>query len=492
MKLLLTFIATIFVWTTAVHGADRALIIGVEKYADSENISKVLGAENDARAMSDLAERKLGFTPNSIHLLLNSNATSVNIRKEVRNWLIKDTKSGDKIFFFFAGHGTQIKDADGDEDDGFDEAIVPFDVLAAKPSQLILDDEINQWLKDLRGRRVVMIFDSCNSGTVTRSFDEQTKYSRFLPLPNLISPKRSLADTDNYSPVPPDGSKRDLNFVSENKVSDTANNAVVISAALPYQTAFGFPVNNTFRGALTYLLEQRLAAGDLPPLDNLETDLKSSMHNLMKQLAERGVNVVQAVKEQNRNEIYQTPAIEILSDCSRGDATFFALSDSATCKLNNPQSKIAVKFQMLNRKSIFFDRESFNFSVDLNQKVYLYVLVFSSENTATCVFPSSSDKENLLPAGKHIFPRTGAKPIKALPPWGRDVWIAFASKKPLNLGGENKQYTWDEVFAEIGVADFKDKVKKAYRGAGEESSDILLSPDEWQSSSLLLETRLKP
>lgn len=492
MKLLLTFIVTVFAWTTTTYGADRALIIGIEKYADSENIAKVLGGENDARAMANLAERKLGFSPNAIQLLLSSNATSVNIRKEVQNWLIKDSKAGDRIFLFFAGHGTQVKDLDGDEDDGFDEAIVPFDVNASKPSQLILDDEINQWLNNLSGRRVVMIFDSCNSGTVTRNFDEQTKYSRFLPLPSLVLPKRSFSDADNYSPVPLDSNKRDLRFANKNAVSNGANNALVISAAQPYQTAFSFPINGTFRGALSYLLEQRLSKGELPSLENLETDLKNSMHDLMKQLADRGLNVVQAVKEQNSDEIYQTPAIEILSDCSRGDTTFFALSESATCQLNNPQSKMTVKFQMLNRKPIYFDGEPFNFSVELNQKVYLYVLVFSAENVATCVFPSRSDKENFLPIGKHNFPRNNAKPIVAMKPWGRDVWVAFASKKPLNLGGENKQYSWDEVFAAIGIANFNDKVRKAYRGAGEENSDTLLSADEWQSASLMLETRLKP
>lgn len=486
------FLLTFFILTTAAFSADRALIIGVEKYADLENVSNVLGGENDARAMKNLAEQKLGFNPNAIHFLLNSSATSANIRKEVQNWLIKQTKTDDRVFLFFAGHGTQVKDINGDEDDGFDEAIVPFDVNVSKPSQLILDDEINQWLNDLRGRRVVMIFDSCNSGTVTRSFSEQTKYARFLPLPNLVAQTRSVTDSDGYSPVPPDGTKRDLRLADENAVSDGANNAVIISAAQPYQVAFGFPINKSFRGALSYLLEQQLSKGDLPALENLEADLKNSMHALMKKLAEQGVNVAQAVKVQNSGEIYQTPMIEILSDCSRGDTMLFALSESATCGLNNPQSKMTVKFQMLNRKPVYVAGDSFKFSVELDEKVYLYVLVFSAENVATCVFPSSSDKKNLLPAGKHVLPRDNAKKLTAQPPWGRDVWVAFASKKPLSLGGENKKYSWDEVFAEIGIADFKDKVNKAYRGANEEDSDTSLSVTEWQSASLMLETRLKP
>ena len=41
--------------------------------------------------------------------------------------LVQDAKPGDSLFFHFAGHGYRVEDLDGDEADGWDEAICPVD-----------------------------------------------------------------------------------------------------------------------------------------------------------------------------------------------------------------------------------------------------------------------------------------------------------------------------------------------------------------------------
>lgn len=66
----------------------------------------------------------------------------------------------------FSGHGTFVPDQDGDEADGSDEAICPHDVVAGGP---ITDDELFE-LYSVRsyGSRLIVISDSCHSGTVTR------------------------------------------------------------------------------------------------------------------------------------------------------------------------------------------------------------------------------------------------------------------------------------------------------------------------------------
>ena len=40
-------------------------------------------------------------------------------------WLVQDAKPGDSLLFFFAGHGGQTRDLDGDEEDGQDEHLCP-------------------------------------------------------------------------------------------------------------------------------------------------------------------------------------------------------------------------------------------------------------------------------------------------------------------------------------------------------------------------------
>ena len=66
----------------------------------------------------------------------------------------------DDIFvFYYSGHGGQQPDVNGDELDGQDETLVAYD-------REVIDDKIHEALAKFRsGVRLVMISDSCNSGT---------------------------------------------------------------------------------------------------------------------------------------------------------------------------------------------------------------------------------------------------------------------------------------------------------------------------------------
>ncbi len=67
--------------------------------------------------------------------------------------------AGDIFVFYFSGHGGQQPDVNGDELDGKDETLVAYD-------REIVDDKIHQALMRFKaGVRIVMISDSCNSGT---------------------------------------------------------------------------------------------------------------------------------------------------------------------------------------------------------------------------------------------------------------------------------------------------------------------------------------
>ena len=71
----------------------------------------------------------------------------------------------------YSGHGSQMRDREGDEPDGFDETIVAADSgRSPAPIRDITDDELNLWLRKITERtpNVTLIFDFCHSGTVTR------------------------------------------------------------------------------------------------------------------------------------------------------------------------------------------------------------------------------------------------------------------------------------------------------------------------------------
>jgi hypothetical protein len=73
-----------------------------------------------------------------------------------------------EVLIYFSGHGTQITDlSQPPEPDGFDEIIAPYDANQPAPgsfTNVILDDDLDQWLTALAGHPVGLIFDSCNSG----------------------------------------------------------------------------------------------------------------------------------------------------------------------------------------------------------------------------------------------------------------------------------------------------------------------------------------
>ena len=60
--------------------------------------------------------------------LWNEEATKDAI-KQAFNRLCEDTEPGDYVFLHFSCHGQQMMDLNGDEEDGLDEALIPYDAL---------------------------------------------------------------------------------------------------------------------------------------------------------------------------------------------------------------------------------------------------------------------------------------------------------------------------------------------------------------------------
>jgi len=83
-------------------------------------------------------------------------------------WLVDGTSAGDSLVFHFSGHGVQKLDRDGDEADGYDEALCPVDFEDPRGGGVILDDEINAAVVRPLGKGVKLhaIVDTCHSGTI--------------------------------------------------------------------------------------------------------------------------------------------------------------------------------------------------------------------------------------------------------------------------------------------------------------------------------------
>jgi len=164
--------------------ATHAVLVGINDYIEfqDEPGGDLLGAEHDALAMRDVLVERWDLLPENTLVLLGREATKSAIRAALVDWLAPRAGPGDLAVFYFAGHGSQVFDLDGDEPDGLDETLAPADVLVASSANDIRDDEFRAWLSEIR-TEVVVILDSCHSGTATRAADMRTRSLDRTPPP---------------------------------------------------------------------------------------------------------------------------------------------------------------------------------------------------------------------------------------------------------------------------------------------------------------------
>ena len=136
----------------------KAICIGINDYPGTQN--DLHGCVNDANDWARELVRR-GF---EVSTLIDRKATGTEIRKSIES-LVKGARSGDTLVVQFSGHGSFVPDEDGDEPDGTDECICPSDTGRG----YITDDELfDLFSARKRGVHIVMISDSCHSGTITK------------------------------------------------------------------------------------------------------------------------------------------------------------------------------------------------------------------------------------------------------------------------------------------------------------------------------------
>jgi hypothetical protein len=143
------------------------------------------GCINDVRNIAPFLNQRYGFAYDDMVILTDDQQnpactpTRANIIRAME-WLVKDAKPNDSLFFHFSGHGGQTEDLDGDEDDGLDETIYPVDFKKAgmivddvhTPSSIKRDETNDQEMHDIMvkplpaGCRLTAIFDCCHSGSL--------------------------------------------------------------------------------------------------------------------------------------------------------------------------------------------------------------------------------------------------------------------------------------------------------------------------------------
>lgn len=142
----------------------RALLVGVN-YTNTR--CELRGCYEDVRRMRSLLVDQFGFADGDIVAMLDSpgalQPTRAGILAEASR-LAGSSQLGDVLVFHFSGHGAQVTDPHGMEEDGLNEVVLPCDWFRAG---MITDDELSRALVDPlpSGVRLVAIMDCCHAGT---------------------------------------------------------------------------------------------------------------------------------------------------------------------------------------------------------------------------------------------------------------------------------------------------------------------------------------
>jgi len=145
----------------------KALLVGCNYSKDTTN--RLYGCINDVTSMANTLVDAFDYDLNNIILLRDdSNSATVlptraNILSRLQS-LVTASPNLTEIWFHYSGHGSQVRDTNKDEIDNLDEVIVPTDFQTAG---FITDDEIFTILQKVSTKcRVILLFDSCNSGSI--------------------------------------------------------------------------------------------------------------------------------------------------------------------------------------------------------------------------------------------------------------------------------------------------------------------------------------
>jgi hypothetical protein len=162
----------------------------------------LVACEADAEDMAAIAKAKKF----AVKTLMTSKATRNAVLNELAR-AAKTLKAGDIFFLTYSGHGGQLPDRNGDEiDDRQDETWCLFDGE-------VVDDELNDaYTKFAKGVRVLILSDSCHSGTVAKmayyrgmpkplpvATDENPQ--RYRVMPDTVALKTYRQNKEFYDPI---------------------------------------------------------------------------------------------------------------------------------------------------------------------------------------------------------------------------------------------------------------------------------------------------
>lgn len=260
---------------SCVHATKLALLVGVSSYERHKtsllNWRDIHGA-NDV-AMIGKTLRKQGFI---VTTLCDNKATAKNIRKAI-DLLNRQASRGDLVYIHFSAHGQPFEDLNGDESDGWDESIVPYDAGKRYIANVydgrchIIDDELNAYVTKLRRKVwktgfVYVVVDACHSGGSYRGEEDDSAIVRGTDDGFSRSGKLFIPTIDSRSVI---------RIANGKGLAGTC----YLEACRSYQSNHEIKVGKTYYGAMSYYINEVLSAQKLTANTEWTEKVRKMMSN---------------------------------------------------------------------------------------------------------------------------------------------------------------------------------------------------------------------
>lgn len=194
----------------------RALLVGISDYGneqeDPDRWANISGA-NDVVLLTPLFTEQ-GYEVTS---LVDGQATYANITGALKK-VAKDAKKGDTVYLHFSMHGQPFEDLNGDEEDGWDEALIPVDAELRyvegmyEGDKHLLDDEMETYFNQIRSKigpsgSLFVVLDACHSGTASRGDNDHIRGTKegFTRSGKDYTPDRTVETNDYFSVATAEG-----------------------------------------------------------------------------------------------------------------------------------------------------------------------------------------------------------------------------------------------------------------------------------------------
>jgi hypothetical protein len=381
---------------------DRALLIGVGKYQiKSANLP---GIGLDIGKMKQVAN-SLGFE--QIKVLQDEQATLTNIEHALSAWLVDGVAKNDRVLIYYSGHGTNIADENGDEDDGQDEALATHDMVlhAGSLKNLLLDDRFEELLNQIPSGNKLVILDACHSGTATRASNFRDK--RYVP---------KVFEWEGMGTA-----NKSLRPAAETKPKEFQGNILTISAAQDNEQSLATDNGSLFTSGLSHVIQQaRTGNKALSP-----TAIKIGVSNYVQQNISNN-SLVFHPQLSGDSELFQQPIFaELPIKANNGGTIAQRLTDLLS---------LAQPLTVTLNQSQFKKNDNLIIHVSLDRSGFLNIVEINANDEATVLFPNKYHQNNMVGSGSFTLPSTQMNfNLSAGEPFGRSLIVAFLSTEKLNL-----------------------------------------------------------